>query len=264
MKKVFKISMYTLTLSLICIIISGCSTLLPEAPSPKKNFIIRTGVAIRPPFVFQDKNKELNGLDIALLKLLAEENNFRLEISKYPLNELMFALRRGAVDLIASGYTKDEISANFFTPCAPYMKTGQRVIVNDEIAPFITDKSQLDNDKVTVYTVVGSTSADKVKEIFTEAKTVSLKDIASCVAKVKKGKGNIFLLLARDAMPLVADKKSRLAIVLGVLSEEEIVWGIRRKEDKWRDFFNNYMTSLKREGRLKEIIEKTNATQINE
>lgn len=234
-----------------------------KEPSTEKDFIMRTGVAIRPPFVFKGENGQYDGLEIALLTLLAEENNFKLEISEYPLNELMFALRRGEVDIIAAGYTTDEISANFFTPCAPHMKTGQRVLVNTEIAPFITDKAQLDNDKVTVYTVAGSASAEKVKEIFKEANTASLKDIASCIEKVKNGKGNIFLLSARDAAPLVTDKKSGLSIALGLLSEEEIVWGVRRKEDRWKYFLNNYIKSLQQEGRLNEIIEKTKADQIN-
>ena len=246
------------------VMLVSCLTTPPPEPSPEKDFIVRAGVAIRPPFVFKNDKNEYDGLDVALLKLLVAENNFMLEIREYPLNELIFALRRGEVDIIAAGYTADEITANFFTPCAPHMKTGQRIIVNDEIAPFITDRSQLDNDKITVYTVVGSTSAAKAKEIFSDAKTASLKDIASCVAKVKNGKGNICLLSAREAMPLAMDKKSGIAIVLGVFSDEDIVWGIRRKEDSWRTFLNNYMHSLKGEGKLQEIIEKTKADKINQ
>ena len=263
MKFPAKILKYALLLSTVCFIISGCAVLVPKEPTLEKDFILRVGVAIRPPFVFKDEKQQYAGLDIALLKLLAEENNFQLEITEYPLNELIFALRRGEVDIIAAGYTDDEMTANFFIPCAPHLRTGQRIIVNGEIAPFITDKSQLDNEKITVYTVAGSASADKAKTIFSEAKTASLKDIASCVEKVRNGKGNIMLLSARDAAPLAADRQNKLAIVLGVMGDEDIVWGVRRKEDRWKFFLDNYMRSLMLEGRLKKIIDETQADLIN-
>ena len=264
MKQLFKIFISIVFFVCLGILLSGCHSASPVEFKPGPDFILRAGVAPRPPFVYRNEKKQLAGLDIVLLKLLAEKNDLKLEISEYPMHEIIFALRRGEIDLIAGGFTAAEIKTNFLTPCAHHMKTGQRVIVNNEVAPFITLKEQLDNDKVTIFTVAGSTSAEKVEEIFPNAASVSLKNSENCLKKIKNGKGNVFMLDASDAQFIANDKDSGTALVLGVLSEENIAWATRRKEKKWQEYLNKFMLSLRKNGKLTEIIETTDAESINQ
>lgn len=268
MKSLGKINFSIFALLVFCLLLAGCQWFASQPP-PKvekidKNTLLRVGVAIRPPFVIKDEKKQLSGLDIELLELLSQEKGFKLELVEYPLEELVFAVRRGEVDIIAAGFTEQELEDRFLTPCAKHLKTGQRVIANAEIAPFITDKSQLNNEKVTIYTVVGTTATEKANEVFPDAEHASLKDTRTCIKKTLGGKGNVFMLEARDAHPIVADPKLGLSLVLGVLSDEHIAWGIRRKEKERCKQLDEFMQSLRNSGQLQQVIEKTKANKINQ
>jgi glutamate transport system substrate-binding protein len=244
-------------------LVTGCNVPESAVPVPEKEVFLHAGVAIRPPFVFRDESQGLCGSDVELLKLLAASKRYRLEITEYPLSELVFALRRGEIDIIAAGFTERELTELFISPCGFYMKTGQRVLINSELAPFINSKSQLDNSRITVYTVAGSSGAEQVKNIFPSAESVSLKNASACIEKVKTGKGNIFLLDARDAIPQASEKDSGLAPVLGLLSDEVIAWGVRRKEVELRNNINDFIEIAKKSGDLQKIIDDTKVESIN-
>lgn len=253
--------------ALLLIVLAGCNLLMQPDPTleipPAKKGLVRVGYALRPPFVIKDKEKQLSGLEIDLLKLLAQQQGYELEFLEYPLNELVFAVRRGEVDLMTAGFTEREIAELFLSPAGAYMQTGQRVIVNADIAPYITDKSQLDNNKIRVYTVAGSPAAEQVEIIFPNTETISLKNSANCIKKVIGGRGNIFVLNARDAAPIIADSDSGLALVLGLLSQEKLAWGVRRKEKKWREELDRFIDAMRQSGKLQELIDKHRADAIN-
>lgn len=234
-----------------------------EEVIPARNGLVRVGYAIRPPFVRRNKEKQLSGLEIDLLRLLAEKKGYELKFIEYPLNELVFAVRRGEVDIMAAGFTEREIADLFLAPAGAHMETGQRVMVNADIAPYITDRAQLDNNKITVYTVAGSPASEQVEEIFPSAKTVSLKNTAACIKKVIGGKGNIFVLDARDASPLADNPEAGLTMVLGLLSQEKLAWGVRRKEKNWRKELDNFSAALRNNGELQKLIDKNHADAIN-
>lgn len=266
MRITWKINIFILMLAFACFCLAGCQWLFPEEMAipkkPEDKELLRVGIAVRPPFIEKNDQGEFTGLEIELLKLLAEKENFKLELVEYPMQELIFAVRRGEADIIAAGFTEQELENSFLSPCARHLKTGQRIIANEELAPFITEKSQLNNDKVTIYTVAGTTAAAKVKEIFPDAENVSLKNIGSCIKKILRGKGNVVMLDARDAPPAIAEPMG-LEMVLGVLTDEHIAWGVRRKEKARKKQFDTFMDSLRNSGQLQQIIGSTNANDIN-
>jgi len=246
----------------LTLLIFGCSSNKKNISPTKEIRPLRVGVFQRSPFVYRDKKGVFMGCDIELLKLFAEANKYKLEIIEYPLNEIIFAIRRGEVDIIAGGFTKAEIEDEFLTPVAPSVQTGQRVIMEAKLAPFITEEGQLNNSKITVYTIITAPAAKLASSIFPNAKNISLKDAKACIYKVKKGNGNIFLLDARDALPLVKKDKS-ITLTLGTLSDEYIVWGTRRKDIERQKALDSFMKTLSKDGKLAEIIKNTNANEIN-
>lgn len=255
-------------LIILAIGLTGCQLLQmfseppPEIP-PAKSGRVRIGYALRPPFVKMNKDKQLRGLEIDLLEILASQQGYELEFVEYPLNELVFAVRRGEVDLMAAGFTEREIAELFLAPAGGHMETGQRVMVNADIAPYITDRSQLDNNKITVYTVAGSPAAEQISEIFPSAKPVSLKNNAACIKKVIGGRGNIFVLNARDAAPISENPEAGLSMVLGLLSRERLAWGVRRKEKKWRAELDRFTKTMQENGELQRLIDENRADAIN-
>ncbi len=268
-------------LLLLVIAIHGCATTdNQESYFFDKDSVLRVGFAeSAPQLLGKDDKGNLTGLEADLLNLFAKENGLLLDTFLYSREELFFALRRGEIDIAIPGASDTVILANFLAPCAPHFKTGQRVLVDEAISMYITDKSQLDNENVTVLTVVGSVSSNFAKKIFSETKLISLKDMPSCISRVFKGKGNIILSNAPDAWILKSTRQTlvfpgnksggktrevRLKTILPPLTDEQLCWTVRRKDVKLKEFLDAFMLTQKNNGNLEDLIEKNNADAINE
>lgn len=240
----------------LAIFLCGCISNKNTISDVKVLSPLKIGVFNRYPFVYRNKDNVITGSDIELLKLFSTKNNYDPNFIEYPSDEIIFAIRRGEIDIIAGGFTKSEMDEEFLASVAPNIKTGQRAIISAKLAPFITEKSQLNNNKVTVYTVITSPAAKFARKIFPDVnRYFSLKSVNACVKKVRGETGSILLLDARDAMPLVKQDKS-ISLVLGMLSSESIVWGTKRKNKTLQESLNSFMTELSEKGKLQEIIDR--------
>ena len=260
----------------------GCVSEKTVIPSPSdRDAILRVGLTLEgaPQLVSTDTTDSIQGLEAELITMFAKNNNYLLETSIYSRTELLFALRRGEIDIAIPAATDTYISENFLQPCAPHLKTGQRILVNDAISMFIKDKNQLNDEKVTVLTPVGSTSANFVKKVIPNARHISLRDLKSCIKKALTNNGHIIMLDADKAWQLQSKKftmnsnagkgtkkaiKSTLKIVLPPLTDEQISWAVRRDDINRKNTLNAFIKKLERNGQLKEMIERNSADIINE
>ena len=265
---------------LLMLLFQGCASDKPFMDDQvDKDAILRVGLTLNatPQLLKINKDSSPQGLEIELITMFAKENKYLLETSTYAPEELLFALRRGEIDIAIPASTDTYISDNFLQPCAPHLKTGQRVLVNSAVSMFIKNKDQLDNDQVTVLTPVGSTSAIFAKTVIPNAHHISLKDLQSCIKKALTDNGNIIMLDADKAWALnsrtfVLNSKSgkqeklnaKLKIVLPPLTDEQISWAVRRDDRQRGDALNNFIEKLKKSGKLQEMIELNNADIINE
>ncbi len=271
-------------LSLLAIMLGtlGCvSEKPPMLTTFEKDVILRVGLTLDgpPQLVSSDGSDALQGLEVDLLTMFAKQNNYLLETSIYPRTELLFALRRGEIDIAIPATTDTYISENFLQPCALHLKAGQRILVNDAVSMFIKNKEQLNDEKITVLTSVGSTSANFAKKVLPNARHISLRDLKSCIRKALTDNGYIIMLDAGKAWGLQSKKfilnsktekeskkdlKSTLKIVLSPLTEEQISWAVRRDDIKRKQSLDVFIKELKKSGKLKDIIERHSANIINE
>jgi ABC-type amino acid transport substrate-binding protein len=159
-----------------------------------KNLSLRVGVIIdKAPLAYQSALGGLVGSEIELIRKFTKMRGIRLTLSEYPKEDLFIALRRGDIDIAIPSTTEEEISAKFLSPCAAHSETGQRLLANASVAPYITELKQIDNPNVRVYSVIGSTSARFAKKFFKAADVASLESIEQCVKKVLNDNGCLCL-----------------------------------------------------------------------
>ena len=243
----------------------GCASVDNEKEKEESNVppILRVGV-----LADASQTDPAAKINAELLALLEKKRAIIIDISSYSREELLFALRRGDVDVVAAGLTDTQISAEFLTPCARFLRTGRRVAVNASLAPFITALNQLDNSKVVVYTVAGTVSANSVGTIFQRADHVSLKDNAACIAKVSAGTGGIFLVGPVEGWrlfkhPESASKVTGLALVLGPLTNEHLAWAVRKSSPRLAKALDAFIEELRANGDLEKMIEESGVDTIN-
>ncbi len=251
--------------AMLLLLLAGCATVEFEGGLEEPGLAggrLRVGYSKRAPFVTSEE-RVLGGTDIELLRLFGKDAGLELDFKGFPLNELVFALRRGEVDIVAAGFTGRELERLFLSGCGGYMETGKRIVLSKELAPFITDMSQLNNSKVTIYTVVGTPASEDARMLFPEALSVSLRDIGSCLERMKGVAGGVLLLNAREAWPLFSGGASDLTLIPGVFSEDDICWGVRRRDTGLKRACDEFIRGLRAQGRLREIIETNRADIIN-
>jgi len=250
---IFKIFTFVIFLSYL----TSCSSILTEQPESQEDtgtaapvhekIPLNIGIAVAPPFITQVKPGELAGPEISLLNAFADKYHYKLNFFELTRDELPFALKRGDVDLIASNYTEKEIAAAFIQPCGKHFRLGYRIILSTDTAPYINNISQINNEKITVYTVVNSAASDFSASFFDKAACVSLASDDKCIAKVLEEKGNVMLINTRDTRKILEMSKHKLEPVLDFLGHSSISWGVKKQNydltEKVNSFFKEYKYS---------------------
>jgi hypothetical protein len=243
-----------LTLIFSIILFSSCLTLTLDENQPEEDTeqadippkVLHVGVSTRTPFLFKSGDKELSGVEIDILKQLESINkSYKLEFTEYSLDELPFALKRNDVDFISAAYTTQEIKEAYLEPCGKHFQLGERILVSSDIAPYINDISQIDNSKITIYTVVDSTAAEDAKKLFKNAKKVSLFDINACIKKVLQEKGNVMLVTSRDIEKIIKKSNSKIQPVLDFMGNTQIALGVRKNDKETKQILNDFINTLK-------------------
>lgn len=83
-----------------------------------------------PPFEYVE-DEEIVGFDIELIKTIAEDQGFEVEIKDMSFDSLPAALKTGNVDIVASGFTITEERKKAFDFSDPYYSADQSIIVKE-------------------------------------------------------------------------------------------------------------------------------------
>lgn len=267
MKKYFKLILTGLLMVGLMIAVVGCGGEEPAASSnedtneqqadsnEKKVYIVGTEPTF-PPFEMTDDQGNITGFDIDLIKAIAEEEGFEVEIKKLGFDGLIMALQSGNIDIAASGMsiTPKRLESVDFSD--PYIDAGLKIAVtadNNEI------KSKEDLKGKVAAVQIGTTGAEKAYELkeeglLKEVKTFKTVDIvfmellnggADCVindvpvteAYMSKNEGKIKMV----GEPLVGDQYG-IAVAKG---NSELLEKI-----------NSGLKKVKESGKYDELIKK--------
>lgn len=125
-----------------------------------ETYVVGSGGTYRP-FEYENSDKQLEGFDIDIIKAIAKEENFDIQLINTPWEGIFATLDNGERDIIISGITitdKRKTSVDFSRPYFP----AEQVIVTQEGSK-VTDLSSLKDHTVGV--VNGSTADVVVSEI---------------------------------------------------------------------------------------------------
>lgn len=281
---VMRNAMTILAVSCLLAFCHGCGSVAESVPRDSresetaKKTTLNVGVlSDRHPLAYRSALGGLAGSEIELIRRFAKMRGVRLNLAEYQKEDLFIALRRGDVEIAIPATTEGEITVRFLASCAAHAKTGQRLVANADIAPFITELKQIDNPNVRVYTVTGSNSARFAKRFFKAADVASLENIEKCVNKVLSDNGCVYLtdettanilLKKHNEQPLktaipantskgshkTTDKsaekkqKTKIAFVLGRLTNEKIAWAVSRSNKTLKKSLDDFITNLGKAG----------------
>ncbi len=125
------------------------------------------------PFELTNQKGEIIGFDVDMAKRMAKAMDVKLELVSTAWDGIIPALLTGKFDIIMSGMTLTQqrnMSINF---ALPYIVIGQTVLVNNKHQGVIKSYMDLNNEKFTVASKLGTTGEQATKRMIPAAKYIS-------------------------------------------------------------------------------------------
>jgi polar amino acid transport system substrate-binding protein len=158
----------------------GCER--PEArPSPLQRILssgeMRAGTsADTPPMTMRDRDGQLIGLEVDLVRALADTMNVKVRFVEIPFAELIPALERGEIDLAVAGMTITPERNARVAFAGPYFISGNTLLARNRELAETEDLAQLDDPKLSFAALEASTSARFVRTHLPKARLVTVPD----------------------------------------------------------------------------------------
>ncbi len=126
MKKGFVI----LAVLLLCVAaLSGCIT---KEPGGEKT-VFKVGTeATFPPFETTDDNENIVGFDIDLIKAIAADNDWELEVVHLPFDSLIESLQTDKLDIVIAAMTIDDERSGKVLFSEPYFDASQVMVIRED------------------------------------------------------------------------------------------------------------------------------------
>ena len=161
--------------------------------------VIRVGMTgEQPPLTMISRDGEFLGLDVALMRVLAQNMGVEAEFVKLPFNKLLDALDARDVDVVMSGMTITPARVERVAFVGPYFTSGKTLLTRTAELAAIEIAEDLNRPELRFAALAGSTSEDFARRMLPNStiKTPDLLDEA------------VQLLLSGKVDALVADRET--------------------------------------------------------
>ena len=179
-----------------------------------------------PPFEFIAANGaigEFDGIDIAIAKQIAEENEMTPAIENMEFDSLLLALENGQVDAVIAGMTIDPDRAKAVDFSTPYYTATQVMIVREDST--ITKATDMKDQRIVV--IQGYTGETCVQKLGYEYE--AFKKGTEAVMELVNGKCDVVVIDSATAEKFVGDNEG-LKIVEDETTFEKEEYGIAVKK----------------------------------
>ena len=210
------------------------------------------------PFNFKwGRGNKIVGIDVDLAGELARVMNVQLEIVSVPFDELMTALSDGRADMVISGMTITAPRTLDVSFVGPYMLSGKSVLVTQQAAAQYATPAELNDSRVKLAALRGSTSESLVLRDLPEPSLVPVADYDEGVKKLMAGEVDG---MVADA-PILAYTRNRytdanLELLMPQLSVEPLGIAISRDDPQLENLLRNYLMLFEKTGLLLRLYER--------
>lgn len=209
----------------------------------KKGEIV-VGVSILPPWVMKDKKGELIGFEIDIAKQLATDMGVKVKFKQYQWSKMIPALRKGEVDIIASGLSitpKRALKISFSTP---YSTSGYSLVSCLSLTEGFTNIKDLNSKDVRIAAVKGMVSADLVKRVFPNARLILKNTKKEAADAVVNGRVHAFVSSSPVPEFIALNHPDQVDLPLKnpLLSTKE-AFAIRKNNQEMLNFLNAWVVA---------------------
>jgi polar amino acid transport system substrate-binding protein len=153
------------------------------------NGVIRVGMTgEQPPLTMISRDGDFLGLDVALMRVLAQNMGVEARFVKMPFNRLLDALDAGDVDVVMSGVTITPARVERVAFVGPYYTSGKTLLTRTAELAAVEIAEDLNRPELRFAALKGSTSEDFARSKLTNSKITTPKSLDEAVQLLLSGK----------------------------------------------------------------------------
>ncbi|SHM44868.1 glutamate ABC transporter substrate-binding protein [Cryptosporangium aurantiacum] len=200
---------------------------------------------------------EYSGFDISMAKLIAAKLGYgddKIEYKAIPSANREQAIVNGDIDYYVGTYSITDKRKTQISFAGPYYVAGQDLLVRKDDTS-ITGPETLAGK--TVCSVTGSTSIQRIKEEYKQAKTVEFEKYSQCVDGLLNKQ--VDAVTTDDAIlkGYAAQQPDKLKVVGKPFSEEKYGVGLNKDDSALRGKINDIIEASAKDGEWKKIYDAT-------
>lgn len=235
--------------------VAGCSSdqaSTLQKIKDSKTLVVGTDATF-PPFEFKNDKKEYDGFDIELIRAVAKEMGAtKVEFVDTEFKGLIPGLQAKKFDLIVSAMYKTPEREKTIAFSDTYYPGGLSIMVKKGDKS-IKDIEDLKGKNVAVQ--LGTKSVTFLKEKYPEVKQVGVEKNVEMFLELESGRVQA-VVTGKPAAKVYAKEKGTTEVLEKTLTNEEYVYGVRKKDADLQKALNQALKSLKDKGEYQKITKK--------
>lgn len=186
--------------SLVGILLAAALSLLATQPAAARDLQdilnegrLRVGIGLFTPWAMRAEDNALIGFEVDVARRLAADMNVRAELRVLPFDDLIPALERQDIDIIAAGLTITPERALHVNFSNPYAEGGIGLATHTANTAEVERLQDLDDEKYTVAVVGQSVAFEVVRRTLPNVDIVLFDSIAAASAALVAGEVDAYL-----------------------------------------------------------------------
>jgi glutamate transport system substrate-binding protein len=200
---------------------------------------------------------DVEGFDVEIAKIIAGELGVKTSFVEAVSKNREPFIQNGNVDIVVATYTINDKRKAIVDFAGPYYKTGQSLMVRKDDTT-INSKDDLAGKKVC--SVEGSTPAERIKTEAPKATVTLFDTYGKCATALENKQVDAVTTDEAILLGLVSKKKDAYKVVGETFSEEPYGIGLKKGDQPFRDFLNDTLEKIYKDGRWEAALEKTVGT----
>jgi polar amino acid transport system substrate-binding protein len=207
---------------------------------------IRVGVSLFVPWTIQDDAGELSGFEIDVANKLAQDMGVKPEYKVYVWEEIIPAVMKGEIDIIAGGMAITPERALKINFSQPYADSGISMVTNTEMTQDIKQLDELNQGKIIIAVVSGTAANELAPHLFNKS-TIKVFDTAKEAEQaILKGKAHAWLASIPQPQFLALQYPETVDLPLAKpILPYKAGFGVKKGEQEWLNFLNAWVTARK-------------------
>ena len=222
----------------------------------KKELVVGTAASM-PPLNMTAKDGQVIGMEIDLVRLIADNLEVKLTLRTMTFPELLPALENGRVDMVISGMTITPARNLKVAFVGPYITTGKSILTKKENVETMSERSKINNPDKILVALKGSTSQIFAEKLFPQAKLLLADDYDQAVSMVREDKAQAMVAdMAICQLSVYRYPDAGLANLNKPLSYEPLGIAIPANDPLLINLLQNFLNTLDKDGTMEKIINR--------